>query len=338
MFADEARPLGYHVIDQHCMLVNVAHEELIAVFLGKNVGEVKAGPAMSGLVSMVPDRLDVVVDVRVYVLFALFVVDASLHDMKKVRNHATGGEALPHVVEVESPGIGQALGKNFEFLGLRMKAPDSTVNEFTVFLCGARLPDLGPSEHPMASVHPTVRAPNEAIEGFVTVMDAPTVEQDLVRTIRDVVPIGIGNENKLWWHADVDPPHAYGDAGAEGKVFGKSLFLVEHAVSIDVLENLNAVPFVRGMSPSGLIIIVLQGPKPAFEIKTKGNGFPDVGFGHERLDLKTIGYGHFGNGLIRFEKGRVASGRRRLKNDGNKKKKEGLRFHHLGKRYLFFGS
>ena len=44
------------------MLVYVAHEKLVPVFLGKNVGEVKASPAMSGLVSMIPDRLDVVVD------------------------------------------------------------------------------------------------------------------------------------------------------------------------------------------------------------------------------------------------------------------------------------
>ena len=287
---------------------------------------------------MIPDRLDVVVDVRVYVLFALFVVDASLHDMKKVRNHATGGEALPHVVEVESPWIGQTLGKNFEFLGLRMKTPDSTVYEFTVFLCGARLPDLGPSEHPVASVHPTVRAPNEAIEGFVPVMNAPTIEQNLVRTIRYVIPIGIGNEDQFGWHPHIHPSHSNCDTRTESKVLGKSLFLVEHAVSIDVLENLNAVSFVRGMSPPRLIIIVLQSPEPAFEIETKGNGFTDVGFGHERLDLKTRHDLHFGNGLIRFEKGRVAGGRRRLKNSGNEKKEEGLRFHHLGKRYLFFGS
>ena len=293
---------------------------------------------MSGFVNVIPNGLDVVVYVRVYVLLALFVVHASLHDMKKVRNDAAGRKTLAHVVEVESPWIGQALGEDFEFLGLGMKTPNPSVDELPFILGSSGSAHFRTGEHPMASVHPTVRTPNEAIEGFVTVMNAPAIEQNLVRTIRYVIPVGIRNEDQFGWHSDVHPAHSNGDTGTESKVLGESLFLVEHAVPIDVLEDLNAVSFVRGMSPPGLVVVILQGPEPPFEIETKGNGFPDVGLGHEGLDLESRHDFHFGNGLIRFEKGRIAGGRGRLKNGGNKKKEEGLKFHHLWKRYLFFGS
>jgi hypothetical protein len=42
------------------------------------------------------------------------------------------------------------------------------------------------------------------------------------------------------------------------------------------------------MSFPGLIIVILQGPKTAPEIEAKGNGFPNIGLGHEGLDLKTF--------------------------------------------------
>ena len=132
------------------------------------------------------------------------------------------------------------------------------------------------------------------------VMDSPTIEQNLVRTIGNVITIGIGNKDKLWWHADVDPTHAYGDAGTESKVFGKSLFLVEDAVPIDVFENLYAIPLVRGMSPSSLIVIIFQSPEPTTKIKTKGDGFSDIRLCHEGLDLEARPDLHFGNGLVRF--------------------------------------
>jgi hypothetical protein len=145
------------------MLVDIAHEELIAVFLGEDVGQIKTGPAMGGLMGMVSDGLDVVIDVRVHVLPALLVIDATLNDMKEVRNYATGGKPLAHVIEVKTPRVGQSCGKDFEFLGLRMKAPDATVYELTVFLVRTRLANLRFSEYPMAPVKPTIRSPDKTV-------------------------------------------------------------------------------------------------------------------------------------------------------------------------------
>ena len=77
------------------MLVDVAHEELVAVLLREGVGEVEARSAVRGLVDVVTAGLDVVVDKLVHVLPALLVVDAALDDMKQVRDDAACGDPGP---------------------------------------------------------------------------------------------------------------------------------------------------------------------------------------------------------------------------------------------------
>ena len=86
--------------------MNIAHEKLISVFRRENIRQVKTGSAMSRLVYMVADGLDIIVYEKVYILFALLVVDTPLYDMEKMRNHTTCGKALSHVVEIKTPGIG----------------------------------------------------------------------------------------------------------------------------------------------------------------------------------------------------------------------------------------
>ena len=93
------------------MFMNVAHEKLITVFLRENIGQVKTGTAVGRLVNMVTDGLDVIVNERVYIPFALLVVDAPLNDMEKVWNHTTGCKALPHIVKIKSPGLDRPSAK-----------------------------------------------------------------------------------------------------------------------------------------------------------------------------------------------------------------------------------
>ena len=61
---------------------------------------------MSRLVYMVADGLDIIVYKKVYILFALFVINTPLDDMEEMRDHTTCGKALSHVVEIKTPGIG----------------------------------------------------------------------------------------------------------------------------------------------------------------------------------------------------------------------------------------
>ena len=125
-------------------------------------------------------------------------------------------------------------------------------------------------------------------------------------TIGYIVAVSIGDKDQFGGHANIYAAHTHRETGAECEVFCKSLLLIEHAIPICIFKNLNAVPFVRTVGFSGLIIVILQGPKTSPKIKTKSNGFPDVGLRHEGLDLKTFQNLHVGDGFIRLEKGCVA--------------------------------
>ena len=88
------------------MFVYVTHKELIAIFLRKNISQVETSPAMSRLMYMITDGFDIIVYETVYILFALLVINTALNNMKEMGDHTTSGKALPHIVEIEAPGIG----------------------------------------------------------------------------------------------------------------------------------------------------------------------------------------------------------------------------------------
>ena len=121
-------------------------------------------------------------------------------------------------------------------------------------------------------------------------------------TVRFVIPIGIGNKDKFGRHANIDTTHTDREAGAESQVLGKSLLLIKNTIPVQVLKNLDTISFVRAVGFTGLVIVILQGPKSASEIETKSNRLTDIGLGHESFDLKTLKSLHIGNGLIGSEK------------------------------------
>ena len=159
------------------MLMDIAHEQPIAVLLGKRVRQIETCAAVSRQVSVVADRLNVVVDVWVDVWLALLVIDAALHDMKQMRDHTAGGEALAVVVEIESPWIRQAPRENFERLSSWMIPPDSTVDELSLCLFVTGFADVGMGEDSVATVKPAVRSPDETVQRFVAVANSPTIKQ-----------------------------------------------------------------------------------------------------------------------------------------------------------------
>ena len=175
MLTDEARPLWHHVVDQNRMFMNITHEKLIPIFFGKNISQIETGSAVSGLVNMIPNSLNVIIYERVYILFALLMINAPLYDMKEMRDHTTSSKSLPHIIEIKTPGIRQALGKDFKFLGLRMEAPNATINKLPVFILitGATYTRLG--ENTMTTIQPAIRAPNETVQSFMPVLNTPTV-------------------------------------------------------------------------------------------------------------------------------------------------------------------
>ena len=105
MLADETGTAGLEHIGQDGMLVDVAHEQPVAVLLRKRVGQVEACPAVSRQVRMITNCLDVVVNVRIHVRATLLVIHASLDDVEQVRDDAAGGCRLAVIVEVDSPRV-----------------------------------------------------------------------------------------------------------------------------------------------------------------------------------------------------------------------------------------
>ena len=88
------------------MLMNIAHEKLIAVFLRKNICQVETGTPMSRLMNMVANSFDIIVHIGVHILLTLLVINTSLYDMEEVGNHTTGGKALPHIIKIKAPRVG----------------------------------------------------------------------------------------------------------------------------------------------------------------------------------------------------------------------------------------
>ena len=76
--ANKTGPLRRHDIGQQLVLVDIAHEKLVSVFRRKGIGKVEACAPMCGEMPMITNSGDVIVDVRIQVRLALFVIDAAL--------------------------------------------------------------------------------------------------------------------------------------------------------------------------------------------------------------------------------------------------------------------
>ena len=61
---------------------------------------------MGRFVNVVANRLDVVVYIRIHILFTLLVVHPPLYDVEEMRNYSTGSTALPQVIEIKAPWVG----------------------------------------------------------------------------------------------------------------------------------------------------------------------------------------------------------------------------------------
>ena len=97
------------------MLMDIAHEQAIAILRWEGICQVDPCTTMRRQVGMVTNRFDVVVDMRVHVGAALFGVNATLDHMKQVWDHTTCCESLSLIIEVESPWVRQSAGIHFKF-------------------------------------------------------------------------------------------------------------------------------------------------------------------------------------------------------------------------------
>ena len=91
--------------------------------------------------SVVGNRFDVVVDIRVEVLSALPFITGTLNHVIQMGYHAGRDESLPLGIEVDAPRIAGAPGKDFELVALRMVTPDACIERCAFVIGRAWLAD-----------------------------------------------------------------------------------------------------------------------------------------------------------------------------------------------------
>src|SRR5690349_8839972 len=99
------------------------------------------------IVPMVGNSLNVGVRVRIEVLACLPLIPGALNHVIQVRNDAGRTERLAVIVEINTPRIAGAFGKDLELVALRMKSPDARVKGHALSLRRARLADVRMREH-----------------------------------------------------------------------------------------------------------------------------------------------------------------------------------------------
>src|SRR6187431_552783 len=98
--------------------------------------------------SMIRNRLDIVVGVRVEMLPGLPLVASALNHVEKMRDYAGLGEELAIRIEIDAPRIAGALGENLELILRGMIAPIARVDLRALRVGGAGLSDVGMGEDP----------------------------------------------------------------------------------------------------------------------------------------------------------------------------------------------
>src|SRR3954447_822986 len=124
--ANETGALTLQNVLVRALSVDVVHQDRMLIFVGPRTALVDhragmcmsatriAGPAITKvrscayIMSMVCDRLNVGIDIRIEMLARLPLVSGALNDVIQVRNNAGGRERLTMFVEVDAPGVAGA--------------------------------------------------------------------------------------------------------------------------------------------------------------------------------------------------------------------------------------
>ena len=99
-------------------------------------------------------------------------VSAARDHVEGVGDHAAGEKRLAVRVEIETPGIAGAVGKEVELLVADVIAPDRGVH--------LHVADFAAREYAVQPVQPAVRPPLERIERLMRILAAEAREQDLL--------------------------------------------------------------------------------------------------------------------------------------------------------------
>jgi len=209
-------------------------------------------------------------------------------------------------VPIVAPGIGGAMGEDFEGFAVGMKSPDAAFNGDALRVGRTRDTDITGAGSAAATVKPAVGSPAESIGKIVVVVpgDGEAIEDDFGLAIGDVVAIAIRNEEELRRTHCPDAAASEFDAGEHLQLVGEDLALVGFSVAVLVVENDDAIAEVEVEAFAAFGVSVVFGdPHAAFAIPSHCDGILDLGFSGVDGGLESFG---------EFEGSRSFLGRRRV--------------------------
>ena len=268
--------------------MDVVEEELVAPFGGESAAEVDHRAGVGGFLIAAPcDRLDVIVRMDVRMRAGLALVAGALDGMPHVRDDAGFEEGLAVVVPIHAPLVAAAFAPAFEDLAGRVEAPDGTFDEDAFAGRRAGLAHEGAIEDAMRSVKPTIRTPDEVIQGLVGVVAHPAIQHDLRFASRlRFIPVLDRNKKQVGRRAEPDAAEADGDTAGEGGLVPEDRLLVEGSGTFGVLEDEDTV---LGFAGAGRVIGALDDPEATAVIDRVGDGLDDLGLADDQLDAKARG-------------------------------------------------
>src|SRR6516225_8155344 len=131
---------------------------------------------------------------------------------------------MSFLVDLTSERIAAALGENLKSLSLGVIPPDLLAHgPGERFLIQARAHDAGGHRAALAGIEPAVRAPTQAVDHRVRVLEPKTGKNNFRITVRDVVVILVGIKKKI---RRVQYPNAtapFGYCSSDVKTFNERL-------------------------------------------------------------------------------------------------------------------
>jgi hypothetical protein len=130
----------------------------------------------------------------------------------------------------------------------------------------------------------------------VSVLEAPAIEEDFRRPIRNEVAIAVRNEQKLRGRPDKHAAETRFDAAGEVQSFHENRARFERSVAVAIAEHDDAV------APLALRLLVrvaeaFQNPESSGLVYGEGDGLDHVGFRRDQFCLESVGQHHAGDGL-----------------------------------------
>ena len=125
---------------------------------------------------MVAYIFDVFINIWIKILARLSLKMSPLYRIEHVRNHADRGKRLPHIIEIYSPRITCAFGKNLKRLFRGMIPPNTPINFGSLLLGIANFTHIRMRKYTMTTVQPSVRSPTNVVQNLMCIMHTPTIK------------------------------------------------------------------------------------------------------------------------------------------------------------------